>query len=93
MDPQFPGPPRPARGPTGCRVTAAETRPPSHGLGPASALAARLMAAAVNPGRRELRMCLDGHHHDNEQHALGSEGCEPGTSHSGVTLPTSSLCS
>jgi hypothetical protein len=44
------------------------------------------------PGRRELWMCRDGHHHDNEQYVPGSEGCEAGTSHPGVTLPTSSLC-
>jgi hypothetical protein len=84
MDPQFLA--TAAReGSTGCRVTAAESRPR-----PGSALAGPLVAA-VNPSG-ELRMCHDGHHRDNEQHVLRSEGWEAGTSHTGVSFPTSSLC-
>jgi hypothetical protein len=70
---------------------AAGLRLPSHALGSASALAGRLVAAAVNLSG-ELRMCHDGHHRDNEQPVLSSEGCEAGTSHTGVSFPTSSLC-
>jgi hypothetical protein len=79
-------PPRPPR-----VHRAAGLRLPSHALGSASALAGRLVAAAVNLSG-ELRMCHDGHHRDNEQPVLSSEGCEAGTSHTGVSFPTSSLC-
>jgi hypothetical protein len=79
-------PPRPPR-----VQRAAGLRLPSHALGSASALAGRLVAAAVNLSG-ELRMCHDGHHRDNEQPVLSSEGCEAGTSHTGVSFPTSSLC-
>jgi hypothetical protein len=71
--------------------TAAGLRLPNHALGSASALAGRLVAAAVNLSG-ELRMCQDGHHRDNEQPVLSSEGCEAGTPHIGVSFPTSSLC-
>ena len=79
-------PPRPPR-----VQRAAGLRLPSHALGSASALAGRLVGAAVNLSG-ELRMCHDGHHRDNEQPVLSSEGCEAGTFHTGVSFPTSSLC-
>jgi hypothetical protein len=63
---------------------------PSHALGPASAFGLAPRGRRGEPWRGELRLCHHGHHHNDQQHVLSSECCEPDTSHTGVSFLISS---
>jgi hypothetical protein len=63
---------------------------PSHALGPASAFGLAPRGRRGEPWRGELRLCHHGHHHNDQQHVLSSECCEPDTLHTGVSFLISS---